>query len=216
MWYKYQQSELPCSSVSTIMLRNSYKTFFDYNIRILRYCSLYLKDEPVTSKQKLVRKLHSFVCVTYVMVIFLFSEFKTLSLNMDNPANFIQILRDIINHSGAVYKTYVWYKHQDSICRVLKVLTHNYNYEAYGEFQPGLILAHNRNYTLRMYKLLLWMVNLLCVFLALLDIYVIMNPNQGNHIKKFPNFGESLSGKIIGFFYRMIPMDAYGWVIMCK
>lgn len=150
------------------------------------------------------------------MIIFIITEVTMLSLNKDNVANFIQILRDNINHFGAIYKTYVWYKHQDSISRVLKVLTSNYYYEAYDQFQPESILINGRNHTLKIYKAYLLVVNVLWLFITLIDINFIFNTNLAHEVKIFPNFGGTLKGKIIFICYHMIAQLAYAWIIVCK
>lgn len=199
------------------MLRNSYKSFFDYNTLILRYCSFYLKDEEVTTAQTVARKIHSFVFATYAIVIFFSTEATELLLNTDNMGNFIQILRDTLNHFGGFYKTYVWYKHQEHMSSALKILTNNYNYETHNEFQPEMVLTNNKNLTLKLYKSGLLMVNLLCVFMALADVYLIFNPDgQVKGIRKFPNFGNSLSGQLVYFLYRMTGLCAFGWILVCK
>lgn len=196
------------------MAENAYETYFDYNILILARCGVYLKN--FNWKTNLTKKIYSYIWIAFVPLIFVCTEFITVLLNKKNTGAFIQVLRDFLNHLGGTYKVYIWYKHRRSMLPVLTILTHDYNYETYREFQPESILMNHKNQTLKLYKLGLWFVNVLCVCMALVDLYVIFNPNEENDMKTFPDFGDSQSGQIAFLAYRRLGDAMSGWLVICK
>lgn len=171
----------------------------------------------MSRRTKILQNMNAFIWTTITYLLFYPAEVIVMVMNTSDMSRCICIFRDVVNHTGSMYKSMVWHLKRNKIAFAVEQMTSKeFTYEACGDFQPEQIFLKQKQQLQKMTKIFMNMLQMLMVCTTLAGLYSIFIRGGNGDIQRIPVIGHTKTQYFWILWMQVIPLGCFGYVIVCK